>query len=234
MSTMTNDNATTAWIEEMVAELRLREVRGGAIGDAVAQVESYLADSGETAREAFGDPVEYARSLEFPAASVDHTTPTGWVRALAPTACGLLGFAATLPAISALRAGTAMDVHWGELAAACVVVLVAVAMVASWRAIARSRWAFTALFATGFIAAVVLSVALRSTAFTVSPWVGLGVGVVALAASVVWGRATPLEDEVIDPLKGADTAAGAGARAAREWFFVGATLVLGALTWIIG
>lgn len=52
----TND----AWIVDFTLALRLRSVRGDAIGDAVAVVREHLADSGENATEAFGDPRSYA------------------------------------------------------------------------------------------------------------------------------------------------------------------------------
>lgn len=46
------------WLDEMIIELRLRNVRGPAIGDAVAAVETHCAESGESATEAFGHPRE--------------------------------------------------------------------------------------------------------------------------------------------------------------------------------
>lgn len=46
--------------------LRLREVRGDAIGDAVAVVRAHVADSGHSAFTAFGDPRAYAEELELP------------------------------------------------------------------------------------------------------------------------------------------------------------------------
>ncbi|WP_125777298.1 hypothetical protein [Antribacter gilvus] len=51
------------WDENFLLELRLLGVSGRRIGAAVAEVESHLAESGESAPEAFGDAKEYARSL---------------------------------------------------------------------------------------------------------------------------------------------------------------------------
>lgn len=54
--------ADDAWREAFVLELRLREVPGSVIGEALAEVDAHCADSGQTPLEAFGDPVRYAAS----------------------------------------------------------------------------------------------------------------------------------------------------------------------------
>src|SRR5690606_1661950 len=51
------------WCDDFVVELRLRDVPGTVIGDHLAEVETHCGESGETPREAFGEPVEYARHL---------------------------------------------------------------------------------------------------------------------------------------------------------------------------
>lgn len=51
------------WCDDFVIELRLAEVPGGVIGDRLAEVETHCAESGESAQEAFGDPLAYARTL---------------------------------------------------------------------------------------------------------------------------------------------------------------------------
>ncbi|SEO14057.1 hypothetical protein [Cryobacterium luteum] len=59
---MTDDT----WIEYFTVALRLRRVSGTAIGDAVASVRELLADSGQSAEEAFGPALEYSASLDLP------------------------------------------------------------------------------------------------------------------------------------------------------------------------
>jgi hypothetical protein len=59
-----SDNA--AWLEDLTIELRLLEVPGAAIGDAVASAREFLADSGARAGESFGSPARYAAELELP------------------------------------------------------------------------------------------------------------------------------------------------------------------------
>ena len=63
---MTKHRDASAWIGDLVLELRLRGASGRAIGDAVAVVEAHCADSGEHPDAAFGDPVAYARALGLP------------------------------------------------------------------------------------------------------------------------------------------------------------------------
>lgn len=80
------------WYEDLVLELRLRDIRGEAIGDAVAAARSHCDDSGETPVAAFGDAREYGRSLEFSRSDVVETSLPEWGRVLAPVAAGLVGF----------------------------------------------------------------------------------------------------------------------------------------------
>lgn len=47
----------------LVKELREKEVAGRVIGDAVAQVESHIAEGGEDPTEVFGTPREFAKQL---------------------------------------------------------------------------------------------------------------------------------------------------------------------------
>lgn len=49
------------WVEQFVLEQRLLGVSGRRIGDSLALVESHVAESGESAQAAFGDPQAYAK-----------------------------------------------------------------------------------------------------------------------------------------------------------------------------
>ncbi|GIG40762.1 HAAS signaling domain-containing protein [Cellulomonas phragmiteti] len=71
MSTEPTDIAPhvdAAWVDDFVVELRLRDVPGDVIGDALTEVESHVVDAGTTAEEAFGDPARYAATLAQTAA----------------------------------------------------------------------------------------------------------------------------------------------------------------------
>ncbi|GHE11438.1 HAAS signaling domain-containing protein [Klenkia taihuensis] len=61
-------NAETApalarYRQELIVALRLKDVPGDRIGEAVAEVESHVADTGEDPVAAFGPAKEYARTL---------------------------------------------------------------------------------------------------------------------------------------------------------------------------
>jgi len=51
------------WRDAFVMELRLRDVPGRRIGDALAEVDVHCRDADEDATTAFGDPVAYAQGL---------------------------------------------------------------------------------------------------------------------------------------------------------------------------
>jgi hypothetical protein len=63
---------TTEYTQQLILALRMRDVPGAAIGDAVAQIESHVADTGEDPVEAFGPARDYAASV---AATVARPTP---------------------------------------------------------------------------------------------------------------------------------------------------------------
>jgi len=56
-------SAAEAYTEQLIYELRLRDVSGYVIGDAVAHVEEHIADTGEDPVEAFGTPAVYAATF---------------------------------------------------------------------------------------------------------------------------------------------------------------------------
>ena len=51
------------WLDELTLELRLNNATGKEIGDALAAVEEFVADSGQSPAEAFGTAREYAARL---------------------------------------------------------------------------------------------------------------------------------------------------------------------------
>lgn len=59
----TNTANHKKWLDQLTMELRLNDVSGKSIGDALATVEEFLSDSGQSPEEAFGTPREYAAEL---------------------------------------------------------------------------------------------------------------------------------------------------------------------------
>lgn len=192
------------WLDEMIIELRLREVKGPAIGDAVAAVETHCAESGESASDAFGDPRSYARALDFPASQVNQKDAAGWVRALAPTAVGLVGLYLVPGIVRASFEHAAVAVGWGEVAALGLLAgfVLLLALVPGVLRAMLHRWINGVLVLGGGITLLTMTqVLLDGTAFHLPLWVAVPVSLAALAASVVGMRRVieNQQDLVIDP-----------------------------------
>lgn len=85
---MMQQTSDKKWFDQLVMELRLRQVHGSAIGDTIASAKEFLNDTGQPAEEAFGSARDYAAALELPSAPKHE-----WVRkALWPALLGLLAF----------------------------------------------------------------------------------------------------------------------------------------------
>lgn len=108
---MRTSNEQQKWLDNFTLELAHRGVSGRDIGDAKASVESHLADSGESAEEAFGDPVAYARALAFTS-----TPNPGFPRVVVPAIVGLLGLVYYLPSIAAAAQGLPVSFTGTEFA----------------------------------------------------------------------------------------------------------------------
>ena len=67
------DTENEKWLEGLTIELRLLDVSGAAIGDAVASAREFLADAGTSAEESFGSPKRYAAELDLPAVATAKT-----------------------------------------------------------------------------------------------------------------------------------------------------------------
>lgn len=63
---MRTNSEQQKWLDEFTLELRVRNVPGHLIGDAVATVEAHLRDTGELPTDAFGSPGDYAAQLDLP------------------------------------------------------------------------------------------------------------------------------------------------------------------------
>lgn len=100
-----------AWAEAFVLELRLRDVPGDAIGDALAEVESHCVESGEGAAEAFGEPVAYARALELP--TEPPSGPPLSPGATAAWTAQAVGLLVTTVGATALIDGEPIALTWG-------------------------------------------------------------------------------------------------------------------------
>lgn len=211
MTTQTNTpHIEPDWAEALLLELRLRGVGGQQIGATLAEIEAHCADSGETARDAFGDPTSYATALGLPPAPEQTVS----VREELPSVgFGLGGMLLTLGAVGAWRSGTDVGVTGGSLASLALVVLGTFLIIrhaeALVRAIATKAWlavAYAVVPVAVFVGVLVLFG--QTVLFTVPMLPCLVLGVLALATSTALAlrRAASLEDPVVGP----DGAGGAG------------------------
>lgn len=200
------------WADAFVLELRLLDVHGTVIGDALAEVDSHCADSGEGARETFGDPVEYARSLDLP-----RMPDAGWrglVPVLVPVGVQLAGMFAVSAAAGPLRHGEGVEVAAGHAVGALVLGLALTALAVWADAILRLFIERPVIAFFGFsavIAVVVLPGAavglpgvmagLAAPIATVPAPVALGAGVLLLVVGCYLEirRRDTDADPVVDP-----------------------------------
>lgn len=193
-----------AWREAFVIEQRLADVPGERIGDALATVDAHCAESGEDVREAFGDPVAYARSL-LPEDSRPSTAFRG--RTAVGLLLGLLGLVAVPRAVDAWVVGGPVRVSTGDLVAVAlalaltVVVVLRSGPVLAW--VVRHRaLAFALPFAV--LIALIVPQALLRDVVAEPPWQAVGAaGLVALVLQVVltWAdlaRPEPITDPRVD------------------------------------
>lgn len=117
------------WVHEFLMELRLQGASGDDLGEAVAEVESHTAESGETAAEAFGPPREYAQSLDLPR-QPDASKVAGLL-AVGPSMVQVAGMLSILWAVPGIIRGEDAVVTWGLLTVLGLVVAM-IAAVGCW------------------------------------------------------------------------------------------------------
>lgn len=210
--TMTDEN----WIDLFIIELRVRGVRGAAIGDAVASVREFVADSGQTAEDAFGPARDYAASLDLPA-----TDPRRqMLQSIVLPVLGLLAFLVFSTATTAWFAGDPVRVSAAQVAFLAVPVFLSAlfAFPSYLRAALEKRWLLVVLVlvagVSGVLAALLAPSSSADAWLTVPPLpVLLGAMAVMIALSVV-GTVVVLrshdDDEITDPLEAAGAAKPAG------------------------
>lgn len=215
-----------AWERDFIVELRLRDVDGRTIGDALAQVRSHCAESGQPLGEAFGDPEAYARSLDLP---MQPSSETGVV--VARSVIGLIAMFLTLWGFMAWLDGEGLTLTVGRVLA-LLLLTAAVALIAgAMRSIVRHP-GWSSIVMGALIASVVVAEIVLTHPLVVLPALAVAVlGAVTLVATSVWEfRASRSDDDpVIDPAtgRGDDTGrAGRALLALTPWMLPIATAVL--------
>ena len=213
---MTQTITDKKWFDELILELRLRQVRGDAIGDTVASARELLDDSGQRAEEAFGPARDYAAALELPAAS-----PHDWVReALWPGLIGLLAFLLFNQAVVAWVRSEPLLVSPAQLALAATPVVLIAFLPLYLTAAMRRAWLLVVLVAicalAGVFSAVMTPTVLAEAWLAINPlpWlIGSAVTMVALSIlNTIRSRRPGGHDDISDPRFGTARSNGIGAR----------------------
>ncbi len=188
------------WVDDLVLELRLRDVPGDVIGDTLAEVDAHVVDSGTPAHEAFGDPVAYAVQIAEHTRKVAPDDPRDMV---APAVSGV-AFLGLLTAATGWFDERTATITLGTVAIAALLAVLPFVVQRFGTPILRlvveqPLWRSTLLATVSTAPFVALGVLGRHVVLVSVPAVPLGaVALVALAATtVVVTRRTP-----VDPLVG--------------------------------
>jgi hypothetical protein len=220
------------WRDSLLTELRLRQIPGDRIGEALAEVDTYCADSGQTPAEAFGDPITYAESL----VSTYAAAPMGaWERVWRPTALAfatLAGVFCFLNGIDALAHGDRGVLTAGELLAVALGTAMFPAVISAVLnpALFRRFWAWAGVVIAAHTAMAAPVVLWRTPVMHASEWVLLTVGLFLLAAAW-WPTAADrvFADRIIDPRTGSEPFATPRILIAAVRWFLPTTLLIAAL-----
>lgn len=186
--------APERWQRDVALLLRHRGADGARIGDVLAEVEAHCADSGQTPREAFGEPVDYAASLHLPT-----TKPTNWTTTVILPVLGLvIGINLTLGAVLHWSSGVAITV--GDVASMVVFIGFVALLIGFFGKVVTSPGALIAWFASGFTLMVALPLVLPQSLVIVHPLVALALGLFSVALGVLAVRKIPA-DWIVDPRK---------------------------------
>ncbi|MBI9113653.1 hypothetical protein [Sanguibacter suaedae] len=217
------------WAEAFIVELRLLDVSGEHIGEALSEIESHCAESGQPAADAFGEPVAYARSLDLPAAPGSGTA--GIFRAAIPSVVQVIGMLVLVWAFSDWRRFGAVEVTVGQVVTLAVVLADIAALVVLadrvLRFVIRAPFRATFLFSALSFLVIIPFVLLDGVIATVPPAPVMVMGGVVLLGGVGleltrWHR-DDVDDPVLSPLQPADTPT---SRGWRVWKWVSPFIML--------
>lgn len=194
-----------SWRDDFIVELRLLDVPGDRIGDALVTVESHVVESGESAQESFGDARAYARELAPPAKG-GSAWPGLSPLFLVGNLLGLLGLLITSRAFSGWLEGGPVGIVAGDLVSPVVLLGVMGLVITFFDRFARvvmdhTWWGFAISFVALGLLVALPALLLRQHLFDVSAGalalVGLGLLVVSSVLS--YREAAADVDEIVAP-----------------------------------
>lgn len=167
------------WLDALTLELRLRDVSGPGIGDTLATVKEFLADSGESAQEAFGSPAEYAASLDLSTS----TEPTSVKGTVLRSIVGLLAFLVFSQAIAPWVARGPLDLGGAQLAWLAVPAAVAATIPLYLEKLIRHLWVACVLIVV--CGATGIASALSAPKDHANAWLSINPGLVLMATAAI-------------------------------------------------
>ncbi|MEE6257532.1 hypothetical protein [Plantactinospora sonchi] len=223
------------WRETFETEARRRGLPGREIGDALVEVRTYCADTGDDPADAFGDPAEYAAEVARGWRPVDDTGPVRR-RLRQATLVGtgtLAGVMALLAGVDALTRDTGGVVTLGQLAsivagAAGIVLVTALLLRTARRVGGGPDWRFGLATAVGIAVTTSPQLFWRQPVLHAPGWLLAGVGLLLLTLAwwpLVSGR-------LFGP--GAESAGGDRLRVLLRWGLPAALLCVVLVAVLVG
>jgi hypothetical protein len=201
------------WREAFLVEARLRRLPGTEIGEALAEIDTYCADSGVDPAEAFGEPAEYAATLAHGRRAAQGL-PTGrrqlW-RGVLVASGTLAGVMSLLAGVDSVTRDVRATITVGQLVSVAVGVAGIVGVTAFLLRPGHRRsggldWRFGLVAGVGIAVTAVPQLVWAGEVLRASAWPLLGVGLVLLVFAwwpLLSGRL--LADRVVDPVTGAES-----------------------------
>jgi hypothetical protein len=223
---MMQQTSDKKWFDQLVMELRLRQVHGSAIGDTIASARELLSDTGQQAEEAFGPARDYAAALELPSAPKHD-----WIRkALWPSLLGLLAFLLFNQAVVSWTRSELLLVSPAQLAFLATPVVLIAFLPLYLDTVIRRIWVCVGITAICALAGVLSAFMTPTTqaeawlALDPLPWlIGSTLVMVALSIMNTVRSSHAVDDnDITDPRSGTPDSTGRGARAivqVTNWLF---------------
>lgn len=188
------------WLDVFASHLMARGAAGTQAGQALAEVRAHLADSGEQAMEAFGDPAAYASALDI---KPGKSKLSGLVL-IAGTPLAIMSSIWVIAGIVGLASGRPVTFSYFDIAAWIVGGLGAVAGVHALISKPEVPFVGLAYLLVAFCAMVVLTIITGPNAIVLPPGASLGIGLVLGCGwlTIVWAGHSP---PILDPVTGKST-----------------------------
>lgn len=222
-----------AWRDDFMLELRLLDVPGDRIGDALMTVQTHVAESGESAEQAFGDPRAYAHELAGRSRVPRWAVGPG---AMAGAVLGVLGMVTVAKAFGSWLEGTAVTYVVGDLVAlGALLALMAVVLLrlgSVLRSLVDHPWASFAVLFLGVGALLALPALLLRAPLPTLPvpvMAAAGAGLLMAGSAVTLLLRTGPQDLVTAPGEEPGGADGRVLAALVPW---GMTLLVLLVTWV--